>query len=74
MENLDHILLFKTNINSESCKAKLQDILDSFEGIVRWNIALDDDDCILRVISYTLKHQQIITLINSHGYTCSELI
>jgi len=72
-ENLDHILLFKTNIKSETCKAKMQAILDGYEGIIKWNIALDDSDCVLRVISYSLNHQQIIELINSYGFDCCEL-
>lgn len=73
MENLDHILLFKTDIKSEACKAKLEAILDSHEGIHKWNVALDDSDYVLRIVSYTLSHQQIIELINYHGHFCCEL-
>ena len=73
MENLDHILLFKTDIRSEECKAKLQAILDNHEAIEQWNVALDDCDCVLRIVSYTLTHQQIIELINHHGHFCCEL-
>lgn len=73
MENLDHILLFKTDIKSEDCKAKLQAVLDGFAGITKWNVALDDQDCVLRIVSYTLTHQQIIELINNHGHFCCEL-
>jgi hypothetical protein len=73
MENFDHILLFKTDIKSEACKTKLQVKLDNFEGILKWNVALDDHDFILRIVSYTLNHQQIIELINDHGHSCSEL-
>jgi len=74
MENIDHILLFKTDIQTEQCKAKLQPILDAQDGIDKWNIALDDSDYVLRVISEKLTHQQIITLINNHGHFCCELI
>lgn len=73
MENLDHILLFKTDISSESCKAKISRVLDQHEAIERWNIALDDCDFVLRVVSYTLTHQEIITLINQQGHFCCEL-
>jgi hypothetical protein len=73
MENLDHILLFKTDINSNACKRKLQTVLDDYAGIEHWNVALDDQDFVLRVISYTLNHQQIIELINDHGHFCCEL-
>ena len=74
MDKLEHILLFKTDIQNEECKAKLQPILDSNAEITKWNIALDDSDYVLRIISATLNHQQIITLINKQGHSCSELI
>ena len=74
MEDFSHILLFKTDIKSESCKQKLQAILDSHTGIEQWNVALDDQDCVLRIVSHTLKHEQIITLIQSYGHTCTELV
>ena len=74
MNKLEHILLFKTDIQNEECKAKLQPILDSNAEITKWNIALDDSDYVLRIISATLNHQQIITLINKQGHSCSELI
>ncbi|TCC94336.1 hypothetical protein EZ428_06075 [Pedobacter frigiditerrae] len=73
MENLEHILLFKTDIKTEDCKAKLQAILDNHSDISKWNIALDDHDFVLRIISETLNHQQVIELINDHGHFCCEL-
>lgn len=73
MENLDHILLFKTDIKTEACKLKLEPVLAGIEGIDQWNIALDDQDYVLRIVSYTLSHQQIIDLINNHGHFCCEL-
>lgn len=73
MENLDHILVFKTDINSEACKNKLQTVLNDHDEIEQWNVALDDQDCVLRIISHTLNHQQIIELINYHGHFCCEL-
>ncbi|PSL46139.1 hypothetical protein CLV51_103115 [Chitinophaga niastensis] len=73
MENFDHILIFRTNIRSTSDKKRLQPILDANECIEHWNIDLDDVDYVLRIISYQLKHQQIIELIEHHGYECCEL-
>jgi hypothetical protein len=73
MENLDHILLFKTDISSEACKEKLQSILDDHKSILKWNVALDDCDYVLRIISPTLTHQEIIELINRQGHFCCEL-
>lgn len=74
MDKLEHILLFKTDIHNEECKARLQPILDGNADITKWNIALDDSDYVLRIISETLNHQQIIMLINKQGHSCTELI
>ena len=73
MKNLDHILIFSTNIKSVSDKVKLQPILDGHKSIQHWNVDQDDVDCVLRVVSCQLKHQQIIELIAHHGYECREL-
>jgi hypothetical protein len=73
MDKLEHILLFKTDIRNEECKAKLQPILDSNIDIQKWNIALDDSEYVLRIVSATLNHQEIIMLINQQGYSCTEL-
>ncbi|RZL49480.1 MAG: hypothetical protein EOP00_06945 [Pedobacter sp.] len=73
MGEFDHILLFKTDIATEECKLNLQQVLNTHDGIIKWNIALDDSDCVLRIESFTLNHQQVIELINSHGHFCCEL-
>lgn len=71
MGNFDHILLFKTNLeaaNQQQLKA-----LFKKEGIKVWNIDLDDEDRVLRVVSYSLKHSYIIQLIRSCGFECCQL-
>ncbi|UIR56935.1 hypothetical protein LZQ00_03750 [Sphingobacterium sp. SRCM116780] len=73
MGNFNHILIFKTNIATPQCKDKLQPVLDQHEEISLWTIDQDDCDCVLRIESNTLSHQQINTLINQHGYDCCEL-
>ncbi|MES2265301.1 MAG: hypothetical protein V4520_00990 [Bacteroidota bacterium] len=72
-ENFDHILLFKTNVNCEGDKSFLHTLLDGNPDVQCWNVDLDDEDCVLRIVSYTLNHGQIIELMNSHGYYCCEL-
>jgi len=72
MENFDHILLFKTNINCDEDKQRLR-LLSKHPEIECWNVDAEDEDCVLRVISYTLTHQQIIELINHYGFDCHEL-
>lgn len=74
MENLDHILVFKTNISCEDEKQLLHTIFDEHDHVESWSIDMEDSDCVLRVITYTLSHDEIINLINQHGYECCELI
>lgn len=73
MDNFDHILLFKTNINSEADRLKIQPVLDGQKYIEQWNLDLLDEDSVLRIISSQLKHHQIITMVNRYGYECCEL-
>lgn len=74
MENFDHILLFKTNIKSETDKEIICALLDGDEAIQEWSVDTEDEDCVLRVVTFTLNHYQIINLINTKGYLCCELI
>lgn len=70
MDNLDHILIFKTNIKSEFDKIRLKPVLDSQKYIEEWSVDLLDEDSVLRIVSGQLKHHQIITLINNQGFEC----
>ena len=74
MENFDHILLFKTNIKSETDKETICALLDGDEAIQEWSVDTEDEDCVLRVVTFTLNHYQIINLINTKGYLCCELL
>lgn len=73
MENFDHILLFKTNINCDEDKLLMGAMLGNLPGAEKWSIDTEDEDCVLRIVSRTLRHQQIIELITNHGYRCCEL-
>jgi hypothetical protein len=73
IENFNHILLFKTNISCDGDKQLLHTLLDNNADIKCWSVDMEDEDCVLRIISYTLSHLQIIELINNHGYQCCEL-
>lgn len=74
MENLNHILIFKTNIGCEEEKQLLHTIFDNNSHIQSWSIDMEDTDCVLRIVSYTLSQNEIIEIINHHGYQCCELI
>ncbi|MBB5637775.1 hypothetical protein HDE68_003700 [Pedobacter cryoconitis] len=73
MENFNHILLFRTDIKSEEDRQALQPLLDENKCIEQWNVDLDDEDYVLRIVSYSLKHHQVIELVRNHGYMCYEL-
>ena len=72
MENLNDILLFKTNFVTEEDKEVLSNLLKK-AGVNNWHIDCEDCDRVLRIVSNTLKHQTIIKLITDHGYECYEL-
>jgi len=74
MGNFDHILLFKTDCKTVADKQVLQSLLFQQPGIEEWNLDLDDCDCVLRIITYTINNKQIINLLNQSGYQCCELI
>lgn len=74
LENFNHILLFKTNINCDTAIQLLHNLFDGNTNVKTWSVDIDDEDCVLRIISYTLTHSQIINLIKQQGYQCAELI
>ncbi len=72
-ESLDHILVFKTNIQTEKDKVLVSDLLNDNDSILEWSVDMEDRDCVLRVVSYQLKNSDIIELIKQKGYSCTEL-
>ena len=73
MENLAHILLFKTNIVTIADKETLGKVLNA-AGVYNWHIDCEDCDRILRIVSDSIQHKTIIQLIVNHGYECTELM
>ncbi len=73
MDQLNHILVFKTNIDNENDKQLILAALKNHREIQDQNIDLKDVDCILRVVSSTLTSEQIISEINCRGFECTEL-
>ena len=73
MNDLSHILIFKTNIRTESDKAAVKPILDSHHIIKEWHVDTEDVDCVLRVVSHEPQPQHIIETLTESGYQCSEL-
>ncbi|MEN2401083.1 hypothetical protein GKZ90_0014950 [Flavobacterium sp. MC2016-06] len=71
--DLNSIHVFKTNIGKIDPDCTMQQTLDSNTAIQQWNIDHEDVDCVLRIVSETLKPKAIINLINEFGYECHEL-
>ena len=71
--DINHILIFKTNIQTECDKQRIRHTLDALDNIQHWNIDLHDVDRVLRVVSGILTPDQIISVIKRHGFECAEL-
>jgi len=73
-ESIHDILVFKTNIRTEADRQLVGALLDSHACIRKWNVDLQDVDCVLRIVSPTLTVEETISLITRHGYQCTELL
>jgi len=71
--DFNNILIFKTNIQTECDKQRIQTTLDAHDSIEQWNIDLHDVDCVLRIVSDSLTPEQIIAVIKHNGFECAEL-
>jgi hypothetical protein len=73
MEQLDYILVFKTNIRTRADAAILAPVLSSHSQISQWTVDCEDVDCVLRVVSDSLCCEDIIPMVRREGYFCKEL-
>ena len=74
MGKFDHIHLFKTNIRTNEDKIKICPLLNNRDEVEEWHIDQEDEDCVLRIVSYSLEKHAIISLVNTKGYLCVELL
>ena len=74
MGKFDHIHLFKTNIRTEGDKMKICSLFNNRREVEEWHIDQEDEDCVLRVVSYSFENHTIISLVNTKGYLCVELL
>lgn len=72
--NPEHIFIFKTNVQTDLDRLLLHRTLHEVAGIESWTVDMKDIDRVLRVISYSLRTDNIIHLVNSAGFQCAELI
>ena len=68
------ILIFKTNLSSTKSVKKIKNHLDEMEGIIQWNVDLEDRDKVLRVKTENLDPGFIMELVTTKGFECEELV
>lgn len=68
-----HILIFKTNIESDTAHKEVESILKNHSSVIDWSIDKEDIDKVLRIESTINNSAEIITTINQAGFICEEL-
>ena len=68
------VLIFKTNLRYKKQVSAITSQINTLQGILRWNVDLDDRDKILRIEANELCCARTIenTLVQA-GYFCEEL-
>ena len=67
------ILVFKTNLSDRRLVNAVEPHLENVEGILKWNVDLQDCDYVLRVISNSAGAGEITDLLLNNGHYCEEL-
>lgn len=72
MESLNHIHIFRTNIQKENL-GEIKKVFRKNKAIRQWNVDTEDCDLVLRVVSHELSETDIMTLVVQHGFECADL-
>ena len=67
------VLVFKTNICSDTDLNFAAKILSQVAEILSWNVDRYDIDNVLRVESCAIEHSDIIKILCATGFQCQEL-
>jgi hypothetical protein len=73
MENLENILVLKTNISMKKQAEQLEPLLSYHPKIAQWSLDLEDIDCVLRIVSASITYNEVTDLVGQLGYFCCEL-
>ncbi len=68
-----HILIFKTNIETDDAHKEISALLNAETSITDWHIDKEDIDKVLRIESKVNNTTDIIHRISKAGFTCEEL-
>jgi len=67
------VLVFKTNVADKKIKRKLFPLLRTINGVLKWNIDLEDADKVLRIEAMHVTPLQIEKTLQQAGFFCREL-
>ena len=67
------ILVFKTNLFDARRISDIEPSLEVHPNIFNWNVDLNDDDNILRIVASNVAGEEVEDLLLSAGYYCEEL-
>jgi hypothetical protein len=68
-----HILIFKTNIETEQAHDEVGSLLSARSSVIGWSVDKEDIDKVLRIESTVNNSNEIISTINQAGFICEEL-
>lgn len=68
-----HILIFKTNVETDDAHRTVATLLGADASVIGWNIDREDIDKVLRIESSINNTSHIIHRISQAGIFCEEL-
>lgn len=68
-----NVLVFRTDLYNRERIADISPVLESTDGICRWNVDMHDCDNVLRIEALALSPRAIESLVQQAGYFCEEL-
>lgn len=60
---------YKTNINCQSCVARVKPELDKLEGVQEWKVETGNKDKILSIKGENLQPQEVEAAVKKAGFT-----
>lgn len=67
------ILVFKTNLTDTRRISDIESSLDVHPNIFQWNVDLNDNDNILRIMANDIAGEEVENMLLHAGYYCEEL-
>ncbi len=69
------ILIFKTDIETDLNVNALSPMFQKHPNIQKWSVDTEDIDNVLRLeVSENLNENEIVSLVNSSGFCCEDLV